>query len=69
MPLESMKLSPEQHIKFEEAGGLLDQTDEQVYADENHDKMMQWTESLEGRQIEIDGKIYRNFEIFKQVYQ
>ncbi|MBP9812577.1 hypothetical protein KBC86_04290 [Candidatus Gracilibacteria bacterium] len=69
MPLESMKLSPEQQIRFKEAGGLLDPTDEQVYADENHDKMMQWTESFEGHQIEIDGKIYRDFEIFKQVYQ
>ncbi len=69
MPFESMKLSTEQQIKFEAAGGLLDPTDEQVYADENHDKMMQWTESFEGHQIEIDGKVYRDFEIFKQVYQ
>ena len=69
IPIESMNLTSELQKKFKEAGSLLNPTDEQVYADENHDKMMQWAESFEGRQVEIDSNIYRDFDIFKQVYQ
>ena len=69
MPLESMGFTSEQQKKFEEAGGLMNPTPKEATADKNQDKMMYWTESFETLQAEIDGTLYKSFDLFKKVYE
>lgn len=69
MPLETMALTPEQQKKFEEAGGLMNPSSEVAVADKNQDKMMYWAESFETLQSEIDGTLYKGFDLFQKVYE
>mgnify|MGYP006920692000 FL=1 len=69
MPLETMALTPEQQKKFEEAGGLMNPVPKEATADKNQDKMMYWSESFETLQSEIDGTLYKGFDLFKKVYE
>ena len=69
MPLETMALTPEQQKKFEEAGGLMNPASKVATADKNQDKMMYWAESFETLQAEIDGTLYKGFDLFKKVYE
>jgi hypothetical protein len=69
MPLETMALTPEQQKKFEEAGGLMNPASKVATADKNQDKMMYWAESFETLQSEIDGTLYKGFDLFKKVYE
>ncbi len=69
MPLETMALTPEQQKKFEEAGGLMNPASKVATADKNQDKMMYWAESFETLSSEIDGTLYKGFDLFKKVYE
>jgi hypothetical protein len=69
MPLETMALTHEQHWKFLEAGGLINPVPREATADKNQDKMMQWVESFETLESEINGTLYAGFELFKKVYE
>ena len=69
MPLESMRLTPEQEKKFIEAGGLMNPKHEVARAEENKDKMMYWVENFENEEEEIDGERYKGFDLFKKVYE
>lgn len=69
MPLETKALTPEQQKKFEEAGGLMNPVSKVATADKNQDKMMYWAESFETLQSEIDGTLYKGFDLFKKVYE
>jgi hypothetical protein len=69
MPLETMALTREQQKKFEEAGGLMNPASKVATADKNQDKMMYWAESFETLQSEIDGTLYKGFDLFKKTYE
>ena len=69
MPLETMALTLEQQKKLEEAGGLMNPASKVATADKNQDKMMYWAESFETLQLEIDGTLYKDFDLFKKVYE
>lgn len=69
MPLETMALTLEQQKKFEEEGGLMNPSSKIATADKNQDKMMYWAESFETLQSEIDGTLYKGFDLFKKVYE
>ncbi len=69
MPLETMALTPDQQKKFEEAGGLMNPAQKVATADKNQDKMMYWAESFETLQSEIDGTLYKGFDLFKKTYE
>ena len=69
MPLQSIALTPEQQQKFKEAGGLIEPTTEEAIKEENRDKMMYWSESFDDIQVVIGQDIYREFRLFKKVYE
>lgn len=69
MPLETMGLTREQQNEYEAAGGLMNPPPEIAKRVENQDKMMYWTESFETLQSEIDGILYKDFDLFKKVYE
>lgn len=68
MPLESMNLTPEQQVKFEKAGGLINPTPHEAVLAAPH-TMIQWTRSFKTLESEIDGVNYTGFELFKKVYE
>jgi hypothetical protein len=69
MPLETMAFTQEQQQKFEEAGGLMYPVPKEAIAFKNRKKMMYWSESFETLQSEIDGTLYKGFDLFKKVYE
>lgn len=68
-PLETIILTSEQQKKFEEAGGLVNPTPKEAIARKNQEKMMCWTEDFEALQAEIDGTLYKGFDLFKKIYE
>lgn len=75
MPLESIKLTPEQEKKFIKAGGyIIDISktwkDEAIrIAKENPLAMIEWQENFETLEIKSEGTIYTGFDLFKKIYR
>lgn len=67
MPLESMRLTPEQQKKYEEDGGLINPSRKD--AELNKEKMITCTKDFEKLESEIDGTSYVGFELFRKVYE
>ncbi len=68
IPLELIAMTPLQREKFEELGGLMNPTPNIATAHLNQDLMMEWQESFETQEREIDGTLYRGFELWKKVF-
>ncbi len=67
MPLESMKLTPEQEKKFIEEGWLMNPSWRTAVS--NKEKMMQWDVSFEKQVSIIAGIAYTGFNLWKKVYE
>ena len=76
MPLESIALTLEQQEKFKiEGKGLeidcskMTQKEQIQFSKDNLDAPIDWQVSFETIQVEIDGTLYKGFDLFKKIYE